>query len=292
MNDTVAPLVSVIIPAYNRAGSLRPAIESVTSQDFSDWELIVVDDGSVDDTGIVAESLADSRVRVIRHPTNRGASAARNTGIRAARGRYIAFLDSDDEWLPGKLTAQIAALEKGPEAPDLLCTGFILRYTSGRRAVERRPQAISDWFDAMIDGCSVSPGSTLVVRRSCFEQAGFLDETLSRLEDWDWLLRCLEIFRFDCLPMMGAVVHVGGHPRLEAVSGAAERLRALQTGRIARLAGAPGVRRFEASLSLELAVAAAREGRATLALIHLVNAFRLSPARVFRLLSRRLEEIA
>lgn len=287
---TPNPTVSVIIPAYNRAPTLRAALDSVRQQDYQDWELIVVDDGSSDGTAAVADSLGDSRVRVIRHEVNRGASAARNTGIRSARGRYIAFLDSDDAWLPGKLSAQVAVLESGPNSPDLLCTGFILRYAAGRRMVERRPRPYTGWFDTMIDGCSVSPGSTLVVRRGCFDTAGFLDETLMRLEDWDWLLRCLETYRFDCLPMMGAVIQVGGHPRLEAVSGAADRLRELQIDRIGRVAGAAGVRRFKASLALEMAVAAIREGRMVRAVGYVLNALRLSPARVFRLISRRLKE--
>ena len=104
------PAVSVVLPAYNRADSIRLAIDSVLRQSFTDFELIIVDDASTDGTRAVAEAVADPRVRVIAHPANRGASAARNSGVAAARAPFVAFQDSDDEWLPRKLEKQMARL--------------------------------------------------------------------------------------------------------------------------------------------------------------------------------------
>lgn len=283
-----APAVSVVIPVYNRAGTLGRAIDSVRGQDWADWELLVVDDGSADGGVAVAEAYGDPRIRVLRHPVNRGASAARNTGVAAARGRYVAFLDSDDEWLPGKLAAQLAVLEGGPEAPDVLCTAFVLRNAASGRTVERHPRPAGSWFETMLDGCTVSPGSTLVARRTCFDVVGPLDESLPRLEDWDWLLRCLETHRFGCLDTPGALVHLGRHPPLAMVADAVRRLDAAQAERIRRVAGAAGLRRFRASLGIELAVAALRGGRRWPALRHGLAAFGQSPVRVLRFLARRL----
>jgi len=280
------PLVSVVIPVFNRAHTLRCAVESVLKQDVEAWELIVVDDGSSDGGCAIADSFGDPRIRTLRHETNRGAAAARNTGVQMARGRYIAFLDSDDEWLPGKLKAQITAMEKRPDAPQALCTGFILhREETGRRS-KRWPRADGSWFETILDGCYVSPGSTLMVRRECFAAIGPLDETLTRLEDWDWLLRCMERFSFDCLPVLGAVVHAGQPARAAAVADATGRLVALHAERILRIAGPMGLRRFRASLAIEQAVAAVHERAYPGALGHIGRAFVWSPLRTTRFLAR------
>ena len=108
------PKVSVIIPTYNRAHLVGRAIRSVLNQTYQDFEIIVVDDGSTDNTEEVVKSFNDPRIRYIRHEKNRGGSAACNTGIRAARGEYIAFQDSDDEWLPEKLEKQMQVFENTP----------------------------------------------------------------------------------------------------------------------------------------------------------------------------------
>ena len=106
------PGISVIIPTYNRAHLISRSAKSVLAQTYPDFELIIVDDGSGDNTEEIIEALADPRIRYLRHESNRGVSAARNTGIRAARGDYIAFQDSDDEWLPQKLEKQLGLFEQ------------------------------------------------------------------------------------------------------------------------------------------------------------------------------------
>ena len=97
------PVVSVVIPTYNRACLLGRAIQCVLNQSFQDIEVIVVDDASQDNSADIVNSLDDSRIKYLRHEKNRGGSSARNTGIKAARGEYIAFLDDDDEWMPTKI---------------------------------------------------------------------------------------------------------------------------------------------------------------------------------------------
>jgi len=103
--------VSVIIPTYNRAATLGRAIDSALEQTIDDLEVVVVDDGSTDDTESVLAAYEDPRVRTIIHATNQGANVARNTGLEHVRGEYVAFLDSDDVWHPAKLERQLAALE-------------------------------------------------------------------------------------------------------------------------------------------------------------------------------------
>ena len=118
------PKVSVIIPTYNRAELLKVAIASVLSQTYKDFEIIVIDDASHDNTQELLTSLKDKRIRYIRHETNKRISAARNTGIVNSHGNYIAFLDDDDEWLPEKLQLQVDFLENSPPIIGVVYTGF------------------------------------------------------------------------------------------------------------------------------------------------------------------------
>jgi len=118
-----SPLVSVIIPTYNRAKLLPRALESVLAQDYPHLEIIVIDDASTDETPNVLKAFADPRIQVFRHPENKGHGAACETGIRCAKGELIAFLDSDDVWLPGKLGLQVAIFRQWPHV-DFHFTNF------------------------------------------------------------------------------------------------------------------------------------------------------------------------
>src|SRR5438477_4338489 len=111
MTSATRPIVSVVMPCYNRARSIGAAIDSVRGQTFQDWELVVVNDGSTENLDEAMQAYRDDvRIRLVSHVHNRGEPAARNTGIAAARGRFVAFLDSDDLWLPEKLARQVAAV--------------------------------------------------------------------------------------------------------------------------------------------------------------------------------------
>lgn len=117
-----APTVSVVMPCYNRVGLIGEAVETVRRQSLQDWELIVVDDGSADDLeGVLRPYHDDRRLRYLRHPQNRGAAAARNTGVAAARGRFVAFLDSDDRWFETKLERQLEAVLAKPDPDRVFC---------------------------------------------------------------------------------------------------------------------------------------------------------------------------
>jgi len=183
-------LVSVIIPTYNRAAVITRAIKSVLAQDHEPLEIIVVDDASADETHRVVGGLRDARIRYIARSENRGAAAARNTGIRAARGAFIAFLDSDDEYLPGKLGAQVRAFETLDAA-----TGFVfVNYCEiGRNKSARFPPEVKSGYVRIGRHFPASiycnPPSAWMVRKSCFDAVGLFDEGLWTLEDLDMFAR-------------------------------------------------------------------------------------------------------
>ena len=198
------PCVSVILPTYNRAHLVREAIESVLNQTFADLELILVDDGSTDNTQAVVRSLSDPRVRSVEQP-NQGASSARNTGLRLCAGEYVAFLDSDDLFLPQKLALQVPALEGQSEA------GLVYgRYYSVRGAEAPRLLAGVCHSDLGLDRLLLGTAfhwSTVLIRRSWLDQVGGFDERLPVSEEWELTLRlALAGCRMVCLPQPVAVV--------------------------------------------------------------------------------------
>jgi glycosyltransferase involved in cell wall biosynthesis len=278
------PRVSIILPVFNRAATAGRAVASVMAQTFGDWELIIVDDGSEDDLAAAIAAFPDERLRLQRHEHNRGAAAARNTGIGAARAPLIAFLDSDDEWLPAKLARQVDAIERAGPRLGALCTAFRLRRTRTGHSEDRYPSAARGWAAQLLDGCFVSPGSTLLARRECFDTVGFLDESLARFEDWDWLLRLVERYDFDCLPEILAIVHAGAPPRPSTVDKATRDFEARQAARMG--AGATCLRRLHASLALERSNAALAGGRYAAASVALAEAAFRSLPRTLAFLRR------
>jgi glycosyltransferase involved in cell wall biosynthesis len=197
-------LISVIIPAYNRAGCLGRALESVKTQGIADLEVILGDDASTDSTVELASTLLPG-LKVARLSTNRGASAARNAALKLAKGDYIAFLDSDDEWAPGKLAAQIRFLEEHPHV-GLCGSGHLLVSRDGER-IPYPGKNPADWRKELHIAESFHGASTSVVRWEVLESVGFFDENLRVLEDWDWLLRISQKYPIHVLPEQLAIIH-------------------------------------------------------------------------------------
>lgn len=183
------PDVTVVIPTYNRAQVLLRAVRSVLGQTHRNLEMIVVDDASTDGSVALLAAIADSRVRVLRHDRNRGAAAARNSGIAAATGVFVAFLDSDDAWLPHKLSVQLSALRAAATDHEVSCHGVQMHLLD--HGIDRtQPLSTSaNWLLRLALGCDLSPGATQLTRCEAFTRVGPLDESLPRFEDWDWLLR-------------------------------------------------------------------------------------------------------
>jgi glycosyltransferase involved in cell wall biosynthesis len=194
-----APAVSVIMPLFNRADVVERAIRSVLDQEFADFELIVVDDGSSDGSAEVVGSVEDSRVSLIRLPRNGGGNAARNRGIEAARAPLLTFLDSDDYYLPNKLAAVVRTFAERPEI-DLLIDSYAKEYLpQGRkRDVEcRNPRLDSnaEVLEALFTRriWKATPGIT--VRRDAALRAGMFTPGLKRRQDFDFILRVAAVGR-------------------------------------------------------------------------------------------------
>ncbi len=201
--------VSVIIPTHNRLPMLKEAVDSVLCQDFEDFELIVVDDGSTDGTGPEIKQYG-GRVKLLQHPQNKGVSAARNTGILHAKGKYIAFLDSDDLWVKGKLKIQVSFLDENPHYP--LCYTDEIWIRRGRRVNPKFKHAkYSGWiFEKCLPLCTISPSSA-VMRKTLLTKVGLFDEALPVCEDYDFWLRVsirYPIFFID----QKLMIKRGGHP--------------------------------------------------------------------------------
>ena len=224
-----APRVSVILPVFNRASTLARCVGSVRAQTFADWELVAVDDGSTDDSIAALESIRDPRIRVLRHERNRGPSAARNTAMAEARGDVFALLDSDDEWLPGKLAAQLDLLE----ICDLCGCEYWLAEDGAERRV-RLPEPPS-WVEVLHTRCELGNGTTLMLRRKCAEEIGPFDEWMRVYEDWDWALRLVTRFRYSVVPEPLARVHGGGLRAARNFAIGAEFFLAKHDGEFARL---------------------------------------------------------
>jgi len=200
--------VSVIIPTWNRAPVLARAIDSVRAQTFAAWELIIVDDGSTDDTDSVCRRyLTDPRVRCQRIE-NQGVSAARNQGMRLARSQWFAFLDSDDAWMPAKLEKQF---EKIAATGDWICHTDEIWIRRGRRVNPmKKHQKPGGWiFEQCLPLCAISPSSSLVHRRvpDCI---GDFDTEFDVCEDYEFWLRATAKYRVSLLdePL---ITKFGGH---------------------------------------------------------------------------------
>ncbi len=247
------PRISVIIPTYNQSGTLRRAVSSVLGQTFDNFEIVVVNDASTDETKAVLSRFGDPRIRTVSHGKNRGAAASRNTGIRESTGDFIAFLDSDDEWLQDKLSQQIAMIGAAPPDMQACCTRYFVTLNPYDKSWRRMLPLEHDWFTHLLRrGCDLSPGSTLMARRSIFEELGLFDETLQRYEDWDWLLRYARRFKIGITQETLAVVHLS-HPPVSGILADAIKVFLPRWIEEARKLGYFTGRRFKARLLLELA---------------------------------------
>jgi len=190
-----SPLITVVVPAYNRAATICDCVRSSQGQTYPHWELIVVDDGSRDGTPEIVARLAqeDSRIRLIQQPRNGGAQAARNAGIRSANGEWVAFLDSDDQYLPDSLERRLSlAMVEGVSVVHSEC--YIIE-PGGMKKVYLVPPVTGDAYSTLLS--HEGPlYQGLLVRKGALERIGYLDESITAFQEWDTSLRLAKYYRF------------------------------------------------------------------------------------------------
>jgi glycosyltransferase involved in cell wall biosynthesis len=207
MKTSSDPCISVIIPTYNRCWILKEALDSVLSQEYNDFEIIVVDDGSNDATAALLSSYGD-RITSI-YQKNSGVSAARNAGILMAKGNYIAFLDSDDMWLPQKLSCQIDFFRSHPEAAICQTDEIWIRNGVRVNPKNRHKKPSGMIFEPSLQLCLVSP-SAVMIQKSLFDAIGLFNEAFPACEDYDLWLR-IGLYYPIYLIERQMVVKRGGH---------------------------------------------------------------------------------
>jgi glycosyltransferase involved in cell wall biosynthesis len=217
------PLVSIVIPAYNAAGTIGRTIDSVLRQTFADFELLVIDDGSRDGTAACVASVEDPRVQLHTFE-NRGLPTSRNRGVARARGEFIAFVDADDLWKPLKLERQVAALRAAPEAA--LAYSLTDSIDEHDRFLAHGTHVVADGmvYEKLLLFNFLDSGSSPLIRTAALRSAGEFDVSVPITADWDMWLRLAHSHPFVCVPEVDVLyrVHCGAMssnvPALEAQS--------------------------------------------------------------------------
>lgn len=225
--------VSVIIPTYNRADRLRRAIQSVRSQTFKDWKLVVVDDGSTDNTEEVVKNISDERITYGRHDSNRGGSAARNTGIRLSEGKYILMLDDDDLIKEGHLQLLTKKIEQLSEEWGVVYTGMEAK--RGGKRKKRYTLWKGNITNKLMSKGSIGTTAVSLIRRKVVREVGMFDEDLPRHQDWDFYLRLSEITKFYPVKKATVVKNFTGHPSLEKTKKAKRLLEKKHSDKLKKL---------------------------------------------------------
>ncbi len=209
INKNTRPDITIITPTYNRASFLKRAISSVLNQTFTNFEMIIVDDCSKDNTEQVVKSIDDNRIKYIKLESNRGPAGARNIGIDAAKGLYISLLDSDDEYLPNKLELQINKVRELPKEVGVVYCGYLIVYEPDTIHGQVQPKLKGDLFETLLmHNCIGSP--TALIRKECFDTCGLFDDSLPSYDDWDMWIRISDKFKFDYVDEPLAKVYTHG----------------------------------------------------------------------------------
>ena len=202
------PTVSVFLPTYNRAYIVKKAIESILNQTFKDFELLVVDDASTDNTKEIVDSFDDSRIRYIRKPENKGLTAGHNTAIREARGIYMATLGSDDVWFPQMLEKTVAVLSSAPPDVGIAYARLKKHFLDGRTefvpTLHERPEG--NLYEKLLGGNFITMQVALL-KMECFRGELF-DENIIALQDWEIWLRIAKKWKFTFVDYVGCEASV------------------------------------------------------------------------------------
>lgn len=188
-------LVSVVVPAFNRGFTIGDALESILKQSYQEWEALIVNDGSTDDTSEIVKEYKrrDPRIYLMEHDRQRGAQAARNTALRAARGNWIAFLDSDDRWLPHSLEARLKVAKTGSPVVHSEC--YVLKGEGGLQLFGVPPLRGHVYRQLLNKPGPMFQG--LLISRAAFAHLGYLDESIVAYQEWDTAIRLAKHYSFE-----------------------------------------------------------------------------------------------
>ncbi|SDM61047.1 Glycosyltransferase like family 2 [Halogranum gelatinilyticum] len=281
------PLVSVVIPTYGRPEFVVRAVESVAAQTYKRIELFVVDDHSPEAVAPALEQVDTSAlVRTVcrRHEVNRGANAARNTGIRESRGDIVAFLDDDDRWEPTAVERYVETFRESPSDVGLVSVGVRIEDSSGAQIGLNLPRFSGDALDVLLGGSLVGSFSRFAVTREVVEAAGLPDEGLPSWQDWEWQFRLARHCRFASVPEPLVVRTEGDHEQItddfeERRDVSYPRLLEAHREYVAAERGRRGERQFVALLTRTLGTSALHAGRYRDAVRYLFKSLRADPTQ-------------
>lgn len=195
-------MVSIIIPTYNREHTIKRAVDSVLEQTYQDFELIIVDDASTDNTCQIISEYKDSRIKYLKTEDRHGANHARNVGISNAQGEYIAFQDSDDVWQPDKLEKQMKILQEESDV-DIVFSRYLHHLANGKAALVPNKNysaaLLQNDLESILADNNVIGTPTLVIRKTCFDKMGMFDEMLPRFQDWEIVIRFVQEYKIKFL---------------------------------------------------------------------------------------------
>jgi glycosyltransferase involved in cell wall biosynthesis len=271
------PCVSIVIPVYNRAHTLERALQSVLSQTYQHFEVLVVDDASTDG-GVASWAVQDTRVHLIKHLVNQGAAGARNTGVASAQGPLVAFLDSDDAWHPTKLEKQVALWA---QSPDMSACVTWFNLCDGKKIDSCKVYPQDDWSHYFLKGCLVGPGSTFMAKKEVFEKVGPFPTHLKRFEDWEWFLRFAKHYTLGVVPETLVDVYKGPAADHKVTLASLTQLE----NQLTDLSPSQN-RLFQGALAYERAAAYVRAGKKARALVPLLRSFLASPTFMGRILKK------
>ncbi|MFC6838477.1 glycosyltransferase family 2 protein [Halomarina ordinaria] len=276
---TDGPLVSVVVPTYNRSGAVTGAVESALDQTYSNLEVVVVDDGSTDDTRAVLDDYAADRerVRVVHSATNEGIPAARNRGLAAARGEYVCPLDDDDRWHPAKVERQVAALDSLDDDYWGVYTHGRIVDREGRLEARVESDAAGDVYPDVLVEMSILPHSGHMARATCLEAVGGYDDGFDVACDWDLTVRLCRRWKVALLPEV-LVERTHGGDNVTGDPGYDVRARALVAEKFEGAIEETGVARaFAAASARERGLLALDRGERWEATRRFAAAFRAAP---------------
>jgi glycosyltransferase involved in cell wall biosynthesis len=277
----MAPTVSIILPTHNRRHVLPRAIASICGQTFTDFEAIVIDDGSTDDTRQFLSEIDDPRIVPVILEANAGACAARNVGLARARGEFVTFLDSDDEFHPEKLERQVKRFRENPHGLDNL--GAVLGVTLNRRdpALVVMSNARNRWTGDVSELIWEHPGhtwSTFMVKREYLEHVGGFDTRLKASDFWDLSMRLAEVCQFDGTDRSITILHHDAEPRSWNLDYRVEAAKVL----LEKFDFSPSCRhRARASFHMTIAKGALEQKRTFAMLWQVLRAVRAHPNPMF-----------